>query len=102
MMLGDAGADLAAPSAKGFTALSAAFLNKNLTVAEIKPVIDYLLDNAEFGKVCFWSDQSFGAWLTIIVFELTLILYPDPRLTDSNGATPLHYAAAWGHASVMI
>ena len=52
MMLGDAGADLAAPSAEGFTALSAPFLNKNLTVAEIKPVIDYLMDNAEFGKVC--------------------------------------------------
>ena len=60
MMLGDAGADLAAPSAEGYTALSAPFLNKNLTVAEIKPIIDYLFDNAEFGKVYFCPDQSFG------------------------------------------
>ena len=52
MMLDDAGADLAAPSAGGFTALSAPFLNKNLTVAEIKPVVDYLLANADFGKTC--------------------------------------------------
>ena len=50
MMLGKAGANLAAPSAEGFTALSAAFLNKNLTVEEIKPVIIYLLENAEFGE----------------------------------------------------
>jgi len=74
MMLGDAGADLTAPSAEGFTALSAPFLNKNLTVAEIKPVINYLMDNAEF----------------------------DPSLTDSNGATPLHYAAAWGNKDLVI
>ena len=51
-MLGEAGADLSAPSAEGYTALSAAFLNKNLTAAEIKPVIDYLLANAKFGEKC--------------------------------------------------
>ena len=49
-MLGEAGADLTATSDDGYTALSAAFLNQNLTVAEIKPVIDYLLANADFGE----------------------------------------------------
>ena len=51
MALGEAGADLAAPSKEGFTALSAPFLNKNLTAEKIKPVIDYLLANAQFGRV---------------------------------------------------
>jgi len=74
MALGEAGADLAAPSKEGFTALSAPFLNKNLTVEKIKPIIDYLLANAQF----------------------------DPSLTDLNGATPLHYAAVWGNKDLVI
>merc|ERR1711884_300996 len=74
MALGEAGADLAAPSKEGFTALSAPFLNKNLTAEKIKPIIDYLLANAQF----------------------------DPSLTDLNGATPLHYAAVWGNKDLVI
>ena len=54
MMLGEAGADLAAPSTGGFTALSVPFLNKNITAAEIKPVVHYLLANAKFGKICLF------------------------------------------------
>ena len=49
-MLVEAGADLAAPSAEGFTALSAAFLNKNLNLKEqIKPVVEYLMANTDWG-----------------------------------------------------
>ena len=34
--------------------------------------------------------------------SVKVLLYPDPSLTDANGATPLHYAAAWGSVRVMI
>ena len=61
MALGEAGADLAAPSKEGFTALSAPFLNKNLTVEKIKPIIDYLLANAQFGKA---FEQNLGPKLS--------------------------------------
>ena len=50
-MLAKYGANLAAPSAEGFTALSAAFLNKELTLETIEPLVMYLLDNASFGKI---------------------------------------------------
>ena len=50
-MLAENGADLAAPSAEGFTALSAAFLNKDLNLGEqIQPLVEYLMANANWGK----------------------------------------------------
>ena len=49
-MLAEAGADLAAPSAEGFTALSAAFLNPDITMEKIQPVVEFLMANAQFGK----------------------------------------------------
>ena len=57
-MLAENGADLAAPSAEGFTALSAAFFNKGLTLEQIQPVVEYLMANADFGIIC--SPRSFS------------------------------------------
>ena len=59
-MLAENGADLAAPSAEGFTALSAAFLNKGLTLEQIQPVVEYLMANADFGKdvLCNSHDET--------------------------------------------
>ena len=93
-MLAKYGADLAAPSAEGFTALSAAFLNKELKLETIEPLVQYLLDNASFGKI---EEIGLG-WVTLNCSS-SRFFFTDTALTDANGATPLHYAAAWASVS---
>ena len=87
MMLGEAGADLAAPSARGFTALSAPFLNKHLTLEKIKPVVDYLLANGDFGEVC-----KFGLKVFFSNYYCTVTLEPQAKSSLVSLKSPKYRA----------